>query len=245
MPNTAIECGSKALAGITPRFIICDLAEFTLRFLQVEMNKKSLFLTLWMLLLVPLCFADTVYLKDGNLVRGEIVEKTNGYVKMNISGVFITYFKREIDRIEYGDQQTLLPEPMPEVVVPPVDIPSPNVNVNSRAISENKKQLILRFIEVSSTRDNMLRMFSGIMAETPLEQRRELAQILSVDEISLRLVPIYDKYFTEEELQQLILFYKSAVGSKLIAVTPLIMEDSLKASKSYFLEKLSTTNGND
>ena len=51
-------------------------------------------------------------------------------------------------------------------------------------------------------------------------------------------VPLYDKYFTENDLSELINFYKSPVGKKLIKVTPLLMEDSMMVSVEYFKERM-------
>ena len=39
-----------------------------------------------------------------------------------------------------------------------------------------------------------------------------------------RVVPIYDKYFTGEELKRLIAFYQSPLGRKVIAAMPLLLQ---------------------
>lgn len=59
-----------------------------------------------------------------------------------------------------------------------------------------------------------------------------------IDEISNELdkesyynlvVPIYEKYFTPDDIKELIAFYKSSVGRKFTSVTPNIMRESGQA----------------
>ncbi len=44
----------------------------------------------------PAVYADVVHLKNGNVVEGRIIEKTADAVKMDISGVTLTYYMDEI-----------------------------------------------------------------------------------------------------------------------------------------------------
>ena len=48
----------------------------------------------------------------------------------------------------------------------------------------------------------------------------------NTDQVLELLLPIYDKYFTHEEIKQLIDFYSSAFGKKVITTQPLIMKES-------------------
>ena len=41
-----------------------------------------------------------VYLKNGSVIEGNIVERKDDYIKIDTSGIPVTYFKEEIDRIE-------------------------------------------------------------------------------------------------------------------------------------------------
>jgi len=42
-----------------------------------------------------------------------------------------------------------------------------------------------------------------------------------------KCVPIYDKYYTHDEIKQLIKFYESPIGKKSIATTPVILQESM------------------
>lgn len=52
------------------------------------------------------------------------------------------------------------------------------------------------------------------------------------------LYPIYDRFFTEEELKDLIAFYKSPTGQKSIDVMPQLMQDALQRSSEALNAKV-------
>ena len=47
------------------------------------------------------------------------------------------------------------------------------------------------------------------------------------------LVPVYDKYYSKEDLKQLIRFYDSDIGKKTIEVMPLLLADSALAGQEW------------
>ena len=47
------------------------------------------------------------------------------------------------------------------------------------------------------------------------------------------MFPIYDDYFTAEELKELLTFYDTNIGKKTIAVMPLLMADSVLAGQNW------------
>jgi hypothetical protein len=47
------------------------------------------------------------------------------------------------------------------------------------------------------------------------------------------LVPVYAKYLTKRDVDQLILFYQSPIGRKLASVTPAISLDSTKVGQQW------------
>jgi len=51
---------------------------------------------------------------------------------------------------------------------------------------------------------------------------------VNVDEIVDLSVPIYDKYFTQEEIRNMIKFYETPLGQKTIRVLPQLMEEMRK-----------------
>ena len=55
----------------------------------------------------------------------------------------------------------------------------------------------------------------------------------NADELINRLIPIYNKYFTEEDIKQLIAFYQTPLGKKVISILPRITQESIEVSQQY------------
>jgi len=84
----------------------------------------------------------------------------------------------------------------------------------------------------------MEKELSKIIETAPEERKSELEELLNVDEIINRIIPVYDKYYTEFELIELIRFYESPVATKIFEVAPKILQESLQVSVQYFMEKV-------
>ena len=52
------------------------------------------------LLTTHLVSADMIHLKSGKILKGEIVEKTDEYMRINIRGISIKYYQDEIDSVD-------------------------------------------------------------------------------------------------------------------------------------------------
>jgi hypothetical protein len=88
------------------------------------------------------------------------------------------------------------------------------INDDSTFSAEEKKEILQKSKETS---DRMLkRMRDYFSTEFKLGE--------AMDEISYTL---YDKYFTEEELRDLIAFYKSPTGKKTMSIMPKLFADSM------------------
>lgn len=61
----------------------------------------------------------------------------------------------------------------------------------------------------------------------------EIEKEINAEELIKLIIPIYDKYYTIEDLDQIIAFYKSPVGVKMIASMPQIMQESMEAGQIW------------
>lgn len=77
------------------------------------------------------------------------------------------------------------------------------------------RQLKLAFYQVPTT------FWDGF------EEKAEMNQITEL------IVPIYAKHFTHEEVKDLVKFYNTSLGKKLIEKTPLIQQESMKAGQKW------------
>lgn len=226
--------------------------------------KKAIFLLLGVFLAQPV-WAAKVSLTSGSVVEGTIVEKTSSYVKVDVSGVPVTYYKDEISSIDGDDAaaqalglggsqpsgesvdaaapaEAAVPQTIPAATTEeapavtlapaaPEAVASPD---QTQQATMPKKDLILRFIEVFGTRKAMIDNFDRMMSSLTPEQAEKLRAAFTVDDIILQLVPLYDKYFTESDLQAYINFYGSAEGEKLVVSIPKLMQESIGVTTKYF-----------
>lgn len=58
----------------------------------------------------------------------------------------------------------------------------------------------------------------------------------NMNELSSKIIPIYSKYLTSEDIEGLIQFYETPLGRKMIAVYPEIMRESVKVGQQYGAE---------
>ncbi|HPR31106.1 MAG TPA: DUF2059 domain-containing protein [Prolixibacteraceae bacterium] len=62
---------------------------------------------------------------------------------------------------------------------------------------------------------------------------------VEINDLTKQLVPLYQKHFSQEEVKELICFYKSPLGEKLIAKTSLITQETLPISQSWAMDLMS------
>ena len=119
---------------------------------------------------------------------------------------------------------------------------SPAVDTGSAsgAINPDKKALILKFIDVFGTRQALINNFETMIQQIEKDKPDEAQKIrdrVKVDEIIDRLLPIYDRNFSADDLKSFIAFYSSPEGQKLIGTIPELMKESVQESVKYMQEK--------
>ncbi len=138
-----------------------------------------------------------------------------------------------------------IPTPNVEPTETPVAVPQapasmPATPSSSNGIDPEKKALILKFINVFGTRQALTNNFQNMLSQIEKEKPQEADQIrqrVKVDELIDRLVPIYDRNFTSDDLKAFIAFYSSPEGQKLISTIPELMKESVQESIKYMQEK--------
>ena len=125
----------------------------------------------------------------------------------------------------------------PAAVTPTVTTPTP---APASTMDPDKKALILKFIDVFGTRQALTNNFEMMLKQVEKEkpdEAQKIRQRVKVDEIIERLLPIYDRNFTSEDLKAFIDFYGSPEGKKLIVTIPELMKESVSISVKYMEEK--------
>jgi len=164
--------------------------------------------------------ADTLYLKDGTNIQGKVLRKTDYSIIFESGGVPRTYFQHEYERLVEGEE--------------PGGVSAAKAQTGS---SEIKRDLVLKMMAALGVRENMHRTFSDILAKVTEENRAKYAEILNVDDLVERIIPIYSRYYTENELGEIVTFFRSPTGEKYLQMTPQIVGESMQEALKYFREK--------
>ncbi|MDE1921036.1 MAG: DUF2059 domain-containing protein [Candidatus Omnitrophica bacterium] len=204
--------------------------------------------------------ASTIDLSDGSTITGDIVKQSNKSVEVNVDGVTMTYYADEIKDIDgqpFAPPQTqpASPAEQPAVGTNPAVSSQSDQTVSQAQVTAQpeetsapagggvdpeKRALILKFIDVFGTRralnNNFERMLAQIQKEKP-EEAQKIRDRVKIDEIIDRLVPVYARNFTSDDLKAFIAFYSSPEGRKLIHTIPELMKESVQQSIEYMREK--------
>ena len=181
-------------------------------------------------------FAVTVTLSDGRTVQGDVVNADSKSVQLNVSGTNMTYYSDEIKDVD-GKSLT---DYVAASTIPAADLNTSAPQEPAAPIDPAKKELILKFIDVFGTRQALENNFNLMLKQIDKakpEEAKKIRERVKVDEIIDRLLPIYDRNFTADDLNAFITFYGSPEGQKLISTIPVLMKESVRESIKYMQEK--------
>jgi len=138
---------------------------------------------------------------------------------------------------------------------------------NAQEISSEKKELITELLQLSGQKnvmqasvDAMISQVNtslySMIASAPATQEEKEKMKETTDRVSKRFqelikergiadqaleqitIPLYDKYFTSDEIKDFIVFYSSPTGEKSIQVMPQMLQESMQRTNEMFSLKL-------
>jgi len=77
--------------------------------------------------------------------------------------------------------------------------------------------------------DNMKTVYKDIPEEFWDEFKKELTTKDWID----MFIPVYEKFYSNDEIKELIQFYQSPIGKKVVSNTPLIMQESMQIGQIW------------
>lgn len=81
--------------------------------------------------------------------------------------------------------------------------------------------------------EQFINMYKKTYTEIPVEFWNDfLTEAKATDFVKL-YTPIYAKFYTEDDITELIKFYKSPIGKKVKETTPLVMEESMQVGQKW------------
>lgn len=107
----------------------------------------------------------------------------------------------------------------------------------------NKTKKLKHFLELTGSVklgeqviDDMIGMFQSSYSDVGKEFWTDFRKEMKGEELINLVLPIYDKYYSEEEIDQLIAFYNTPIGKKTVAVLPQITQESMLAGQTWGME---------
>ncbi|MBK7143361.1 MAG: DUF2059 domain-containing protein [bacterium] len=79
----------------------------------------------------------------------------------------------------------------------------------------------------------MFQQLRAAMPQVPEDYLLRLESKIDPQEMERMVVPIYDKYFTLEDIREMKAFYSSPVGRKAISLTPQLMQESMVVGQEW------------
>ena len=108
------------------------------------------------------------------------------------------------------------------------------------AFSQSKEDDIIRLMQMTGSADvgiqvmqSMIVQFRQILPEVPEDYWNQFMDRVNPDEMISMIVPIYDKHFSHDDIKDIITFYETPTGKKLIQKLPFITQESMSAGQAW------------
>jgi len=108
--------------------------------------------------------------------------------------------------------------------------------------SNNPDKLATEIIELSGSKEQFKLFLDAFLKNVSERRANAIKGLVDVNEFCDRMIPLYKKHFSVTEMQDLIDFYNSDTGQKLIRLNPTLFKEGSEIGEQYFKEKLSAVN---
>lgn len=110
-------------------------------------------------------------------------------------------------------------------------------------IDPQKRADLVRLMQITgATRlglqlfEQVLTSFKNVVPGSKDSFWNEFRKEVSVDELTDRLLPIYDRHLSPAEVKELIRFYESPIGKKVLAAMPAITSESMQVGQTWGMD---------
>ena len=116
-----------------------------------------------------------------------------------------------------------------------------SLSVRCADIQKEKRQEIEKMLRLTGMENLMgqmkTQMVASLKSQTgevmPEEFWSKLQQKMDIRELIEKIIPIYDKYYTLDDLKAINAFYGSPAGQKVLANLPKVMQESMKVGQEW------------
>lgn len=86
---------------------------------------------------------------------------------------------------------------------------------------------------VGQMENQMLSAMKSQMPQVPEVFWTKFQQKMDTHELMEKIIPIYDKYYSIDDLKAINTFYESAAGQKVVSTLPQVMQESMKIGQEW------------
>lgn len=121
------------------------------------------------------------------------------------------------------------------------------IALQAQGVSKEYEQAMIKMLEASRNMEamkqiapQMINMIKQQTKDVPDEAWKEIeAEMIAMyDQIIKAMIPIYQKYMTLEDIQEVIKFYETPVGKKMAEATPKITMESMPIAQKIAMENM-------
>lgn len=116
------------------------------------------------------------------------------------------------------------------------------LSLSANAQNPSKEKKINQLLELTGSAKMGILMMDQMMdhlknstsdSKAKTEFFEEFKKEIKAEDITNMIIAIYDKHYTESDIDQLIAFYNSPIGKKMIATMPQVMTESMTAGQAW------------
>ena len=108
------------------------------------------------------------------------------------------------------------------------------------AHGQTKNDDILKLLTISGTdkiaeqtMHLMIPQFKQLIPNIPDAFWNRFMAKLDINSLLLGCVPVYNKYYTHDEIKQLIAFYETPLGRRMVEITPLVNQETMIIGQNW------------
>jgi uncharacterized protein len=112
--------------------------------------------------------------------------------------------------------------------------------MSAEAQIKTKNEKIIQLLDVMGTTQtmeqamgNMIGSFKESFKTVPTEFWTEFMKEINLKELQTLIIPVYDKNYTEKDIDQFPAFYSTPIGKKTISSLPTIMQESMAIGQNW------------
>ena len=114
-------------------------------------------------------------------------------------------------------------------------VPITHAEMSKEKRQEVEKMLRLTGMEklIGQMKTQMISSLKTQMPQVPEVFWNKFQEKMDIGELIEKIIPVYDKYYTVDDLKAVNAFYESTIGQKLISTVPQVMQETMKIGQEW------------